>query len=409
VDAALVTTDRDGSVTYWSTVAGTRRRVREVDPEGHELTIVRWTGDGRLDQAWIRIPPRGVVGIVARGGRDGRDELRVADTPADTRSARAVGDFAPLDYAAIDEIPVLAEPHRLPAHAGTAVLNVLATLAADAGRDALRYRGPYSSESLFLALLESFHYTPDTDDPLTAFVHGVLRWQPAPHARSFTDEVYVQRRGRVEKVVWHGRAYYRAEWQGITRHAPRRIHDDGQDACCALWALGRPLETHLAIGADGRARAMAPPPPASSRVAPFEAMLRAGVASIVMAQSAPALGRSLQDIVRTMTLEWGPVDEDLVITIPDGLRVSTRLHDAAREAIRVTATRQEHLGLALTLMSDIAALAGDFLRAHAQARLAALGPEEQAAALREKGEAPSAQAIAAAADALVAHLAAPPT
>ena len=58
-------------------------------------------------------------------------------------------------------------------------------------------------------------------------------------------------------------------------------------------------------------------------------------------------------------------------------------------------------------MTDIAGLAGDLVRAQAQARLAALDPEEQANALREESEGPSAQAIAAAADALVARLAEP--
>jgi hypothetical protein len=230
-----------------------------------------------------------------------------------------------------------------------------------------------------------------------------LRWRPAPHARAFTGEAYVQRRERVEKVVWRGRVYYRAEWQGIARHTPRRVHDAGDAAHCSLWALGRPLETHLAIDADGAVRALPLPPLPPSPVAPFAATLRAGLESVVMAQSAPPLGRALRDVARTVALEWGPVRDDLVVAIPGGLRVSTRLRDAAGTMMRGAATTQARLRLALTLMTDIAALVGDFMRAQAQAHLAALGPEEQAAAFHEAtAVTPSAEAIAAAAQALAA-------
>jgi hypothetical protein len=405
VDAALVTTSDDGSTTCWSSVAGTRRRVRDVDRHGHDVATIDWTDDGRLDQAWLRLPNGEFVGVLARCGARERDELRVGSTPGDAGRARVVGDFAPLDYAAIDAIPVLAEPQRIPPHAGTAVLNLLATLAADAGRDALAYSGPYPTEALFLALLESFRYVSESRDPLTDFARGTLRWRPAPHTRVFCDETYLQRRGRVEKVVWQGRAYYRADWQGLVRQAPRRIHDEGDTTYCSLWALGRPLETHLAIAASDRIHVRPPAAPPPGDIAPLSSTVTAGVESVVIAQSTPALAAAVRNVARGLRLEWGPVERDLVATIPDGLRLSTRLQAAARDAMRAASDRRARLGVALALLTEIAALVGDVLRGRAQQQLEGLTPEAQARALQEPAEAASAPAIAAAADALAASAA----
>ena len=402
MDAALVTTSDDGSTTCWSNVAGARRRVRDVDRHGHHVATIDWTDDGRLDQAWLSLPSGEFVGVLARRGPREHDELRVGPTPREAGRARVVGDFAALDYAAIDAIPVLVEPQRLPPHAGTAVLNLLATLAADAGRDTLAYHGPYPTEALFLALLESFRYVPESRDPLTDFARGTLRWRPAPHTRAFCDETYVQRRGRVEKVVWQGRAYYRPDWQGVVRQTPRRIHDEGETTYCGLWALARPLETHLAIDPSDRTHVVSPAGPPPADIAPLGPTVSAGIESIVIAQSTPVLATAVRNVVRGLRLEWGPVERDLVVVIPDGLRLSTRLQAAARDAMRAASDRRQRLGVALAVLTEIAALVGDVLRGRAQQQLEALTPEAQARALQEPGEAASASAIAAAADALAA-------
>ena len=136
--------------------------------------------------------------------------------------------FAALDWTRVNGIPPLAEPARLPAGAGTAVLNLIARLAADQRVPELRYEGPYPTEHLFLALLESFRWIgPGGADPLAAFMTGGLTWAPAPHARAFEPEgVYVQRRARVEKIVVAGRAFYRPDWQGVGRRTPRVVREE---------------------------------------------------------------------------------------------------------------------------------------------------------------------------------------
>src|SRR5439155_370570 len=162
-------------------------------------------------------------------------------------------------------------------------LNLIAELAREQGAARLAYRGPYPTEQLFLALLESFRYEPaDAADPLAAFMSGGLAWTPAPHERLFAaDGLYVQRRGRVEKVVF----------------------------------------------------------------------------------------------------EWGAVARDLVLIEAERIRVSGRFRRVLAELITATRGRRPRGTLALAALVELGALVGDTVRARAQARLAALPPAAQAAAL----------------------------
>ena len=403
----LVSANAEGGWTCWRRLSdGRRARLLDLDPSGHVVTLVRWHDDGPLGEAWVRVPPAGFVGIEAASAMrqpSTRDALRFADAPRDA-STRTLGTFAALDYACLVEIPVLPEPAALPPHAGTAVLNLLACLARDTAGGPLHYRGPYPSEALFLALLEAFRYAPPADDPLEAFVQGRLAWWPAPHTRWFTaQDAFVQRRGRVEKVVWHGRTYYRADWQGVARHAPRRIHDDGAATRCSLWALGHPLACHLCLAPSGEIVDVSPPTPATPTVVrSVSPVVIRGIENVVIAQSAPALGPTLRDVLASLAFEWGPVNDDLVDTTENGVRVATIFLDALVSGMNAAATREARLALGLIALTELGALVGDDLRRRAQARLLALSEAEQARALTATDPAaPSAAAIAAAVEALV--------
>ncbi|HYE93181.1 MAG TPA: hypothetical protein VEA38_19280, partial [Terriglobales bacterium] len=239
------------------------RRVVYDDRRARPRAVLEWRGDGTLavatvrtpDGVWLTIEPRAAVerpwGAVDRLTRDGAP-LTV---------------FRAVDWARVRAIPPLAEPARLPPGAGTAVLNLLATLAVEQGVETLAYDGPYPTETLFLALLECFHPEPGDGDPLARFMQGALDWRPAPFTPCFDDTVYTQWRGRIEKVVWRGRTYYREDWGaradrgGVRRWAPLRVDDVAGGVRCALWALGRPLEEHVVLdgdGAPGPSRAPAP-------------------------------------------------------------------------------------------------------------------------------------------------------
>jgi hypothetical protein len=347
------------------------RRLRESGADGEPTAVLQWRSDGALDRACVRRPGGSWITVEPRAGDDavyGRvDRLRWGDGAADTTVFRA------LDYRAIDRIPVLAEPARLPAGAGTAVLNLIAGLAADQRRDALAYDGPFPTEQLFLALLESFRYAPaDVPDPLAAFTRGGLAWVPAPHERRFDRTgVYVQRRERVEKVVAHGVAYYREHWQHVRRHAPRRLRDDGALLRASLWALDEPVAEHLVLTPDGEVVEIVEPPPPPAAAAVMAGDVVAGIVSIVAAQSAPALAPSIVRAARGLDVHWGLVPRDL-IACERGITVSLALRALIARRLRQAADRRGRVTLAFAALTEIAMLAGDHLRRLAQARLAGL-------------------------------------
>lgn len=404
-DQRLVTCPH-GTVVGYADVGGHRRRVLEIDREGTPLAALRWS-PGRLEAAWLRIPDGNWLAIEPRATSDApwglSDRLRLAHAPGATGDSLTL--FEALDYGAVDRVPALADPGRLPSGGGAVVLNLLAALAADQGRSHLQYRGPYPGEQLFLTLLESFRYEPDTPDALTAFVAGTLAWRPAPHERLFAaGGVYVQQRQRIEKVVWRGRTYYRPDWQQVARQAPRRVRDVGDRVRCSLWALGGPIADHLELAADGAVlRASAPAAPVThSRRLP--AAVAAGAGAIVAATSMPALAGFVREEAAALALEWISPADDLVETAPDGARLSAALRERLAPLAAAAGGAAERAAVGLGALVEIAGLLGDGLRARAQARIAALPAPAQAVALTAPppagGEA-DARAITAAVQALL--------
>jgi hypothetical protein len=403
--AAVVTTPR-GAVICFATEGPRPRRLVEFDPGGAMLAALAWDGEAlacarvRLpDRSWITIEPRATD--AAPWGTS--DRLRHDGGAATLAEA--------LDWTDVDRIPTVLEPARLPRGAGSAVLNLIAALAADQQRASLRYRGPYPTEQLFLALLESFRYAPAHDDPLAAFGAGALAWHPAPHERRFAGpDVLVQERDRVEKIVWRGRTYYREDWQGVRRRAPRRVVEREGGVSAVLWALGAPLEEHLRLPADGPPVVVPAPCIGEAPRRPLPAAVAEGALSIVAATGTPALAPFVRAAGAALTLAWAPLGGELLVWRGHRAEVSSRVRDRLIALLSTAPDRSARAGLALTALAELAALAADGLRARAQATLASLPPAEQAAALASETPASTtadASRIAAAVEALMLEVADP--
>jgi hypothetical protein len=384
--------------------SGPARRVLELDRNGVVLTVLRWTEDGGLAHAWIKIADDSWLMIEPRAAYEPPwglcDRLWHAVHPSAAGHVPLTL-FEALAYDAIDRIPVLMEPARLPAGAGAAVLNLVAALAVDAGRSRLAYRGPYPTEQLFLALLESFRYhttapgpahgtpptvdaglvapAPTNADPVAAFMAGGVEWSPAPHERACpAPGVTVHLRERVEKVVWRERLYYRPDWQDIHRHAPRRIRDADGTVVCSLWALGDVVEDHLRLDREGTTvEIIARPPRAALAPRPLPDAVRAGIASAAAALGAPPLASFVREITEGCKLQWSSLDGDLVAAERTRLSVSYAFREALQRGLRAASTRAARLAFALTALTELAHLLGDPLRSRAQSHLATLPPEVQ--------------------------------
>jgi hypothetical protein len=412
-DRPLIAVEPHGSfvVREPSGDEGPPRRALELDRYGAVLATLRWREDGRLAAAWIRVAEEAWVMIEPRATDEPPwglcDRLWQATHPtAAGRTALTV--FEALAYERIDRIPVMADPGRLPAGAGTAVLNLVAALAADRECRRLAYRGPYPTEQLFLTLLESFRYHTIEADPLAAFMAGRVEWSPAPHERACpAPRVSVHLRGRVEKVAWRGRFYYRPDWQGVRRHAPRRVRDVDGAVVCSLWALGDPLEDHLRLDPEGTTVEVIAPPARMAPDLPLPAPVLAGVASAAAALGAAPLAPFVREVAAGHDLAWASLDADLVAVEGTHLRVSEAIRNALERRLRAATTRTEHLSLGLAALAELAQLIGDPLRTRAQARIAALPPETQARLLTEAPpaeETDDARVIVEAVKALIANV-----
>jgi hypothetical protein len=377
---------RGGAVTGYAPGPG-RRRLVTIDRRGHLTAACRWRADGTLLWAkcltgngdWIGIEPAAehhpAWGL--------SDRLWLLDSRDAWAPREALTLFQALDYARPDVIPPLFAPARLPPGAGTAVLNLIAGLMKDQGVARVRYRGPYPTEQLFTALLECFRHDPALDDPLRRFMdEGDVDWIPAPHERHLVAPgVSVQLRHQIDKVVLDGVAFYRRDWQGLIRHEPRVVREEGARVVCSLWALGRSLEDRLTLDRSGEVQER--PAPAQDPIppAPLPPVWAPALAELIARESAPALAAPLRDVMRALTLEWGAVPGDLLEVDGARVRVSRRLRAAGVEWVGESAAGPERAQRAIAFVVEVARLVAPAARLRAQARLAASSAAEQARAL----------------------------
>ena len=365
-----------------------RRRLLELDRRGHLVAAFRWAEDGRLAWAkcrtahgdWIGVEP----GAGARAAWGDSDAICRLAPDAVWKPREAITTFQAVDWARLEWIPPLAAPQRLPAGAGTAVLNLIAGLMKDQGLARARYRGPYPSEMLFTALLECFRHDPAAAPaPLEPFLAGdELDWLPAPHERHWVaTDVCVQLRQEIDKVVLDGAPYYRPDWQSVGRREPRLIRAPGPPGdghrVCVLWALGRAIEERLVLAPDGEVVRRVEPMADSRAPVPLPPVWRPALGALIARESAPVLGPAIGAALDELALEWGPVPGDLLRIDGDVARVRRQLLDVGLEWIREAEGAPARGERAGTLALEVARLLAPELRRRAQARLEALPADEQ--------------------------------
>ena len=392
--AALTGSEPPVRVERWGTVVGyeagpPRRRLVQFDRHGHLIAACRWSPEGALDWArcraadgrWMGVEP-GAIEHPAWGRSDRVWLLDGEESWGDEpwRPVEPLTVFRSLDWAALDHIPPLAEPRRLPPGAGSAVLNLVASLMKDQGVARVRYRGPFPSEQLFTTLLECFRYDPGQALPLERFLaDGGLDWLPAPYeSHRVAAWATVQLRQDIDKVVADGVTFYRPESQGIARREARVIRDDGERVVCSLWALGGPLEDRLVLDRSGEiqeapaARAREVPP------APLPPVWNSALGDLIGRESAPALGPAIMEVLKHTALEWGAVPGDLVRAWDRRIRLSAQLREALAASLGNAGPGRERAEQALRFVLEVARLLGPEVRGRAQAHLESLPEAEQA-------------------------------
>jgi hypothetical protein len=374
-------------------------RLLDVDRQGDSTAALARGPDGRLREAWLALPDDSAVGVLPGGAEHplwGASD-RLVHAPVGG-AASTVTLAAAVRWQAVDLIPAVAEPGRLPASAGSALINLLAALAEDQGRSVLRYRGPYPTEQLFWSLAESFALAADADalarflaGAEQTFAHGEsvevpVDWRPAPHERrSSADGVAVQLRDGVERVAWRGRSYHRTEIGGLRRREHRVVRPvvtskGARRYVASLEALGVVVEDHLTLDEHGDVLGRHAPGADPLGVAPFEPPWRDALGALLPLEATPLLAGAIEAVWPGIALTWEPVDGDLVDARRELLRVSpkvARVYRAAHAAADAGARR----ALAQRLVREILGLLGPAVRATATAWLEAMPPARQAAEL----------------------------
>jgi hypothetical protein len=379
-DAAPVALGRGGTVVAYEP-GPARRRLLQFDRRGTLIAACRWGKDGALDWAkcltagaqWVGLQPA----ALRHQAWGPSDRVWLLDDADGWAPREALTLFQSLDYARPDFIPPLLEPRRLPPGAGSAILDLIAGLMEDQGVTRVRYRGPYPTEQLFTSLLESFRYDPSVGDPLARFLEGALDWEPTPHERHHVAPgLCIQLREAIEKVVLDGQPFYRTQWQTVVRREPRVVRAEGDRFVCSLWALGRPLQDRLVLDRMGEVLERPPVVINRSPAAPLPPVWPGALAELIARESAPALARSIQDVMPTLQLEWGPTPGDLLSVTGSRITISRDLREAAVAWLR-DAPPAEQAARAAVVALEVARLLAPTVRLHAQMRLEEQSAEHQ--------------------------------
>jgi len=221
---------------------------------------------------------------------------------------RTITFVSAIDWSDPQEIPIIADPGKLPPGEGGKLLNELAR----AAKQPLRYAGPYPTPALYRTLIRSFRASADEDTFTRDVIERAMRiardptdveFTPAPHARVEFASGHAELRDGIEGVNIAGTRFERGD--GVARLVV--VDDAGGHARCEVW-FGDACYAHLAtLSARGElVDGPHAPPRCESRVVgqAFPPELRAALAEIV-AEAVPApLAADARAVVAGRTICW---------------------------------------------------------------------------------------------------------
>jgi hypothetical protein len=227
-----------------------------------------------------------------------------------------VARVAATDWTRPARLPAIDAPARVPASAGTALLNVLAIAAQVAGRT-LRYAGPYPTAALWATLRQCFRAPAGADE--AAFTAGVLEralvgaagevpidLTPAPFERvQVAARAVVHLRDGVERLYLGGQAWVPG---GV-----RRLVAAGEGVRAELWIGGAPWAEVAVLDRDGRLVAGPRPLPAVRSAAlgrAFPPELRQALGELMSDGEPPLLAAAMREVLRDLEITWGDPGAD---------------------------------------------------------------------------------------------------
>lgn len=328
---------------------------RLVDRTGYGWAELAWAGDALRT---LRVPGATIHGESITHPLLGRAHAITDDAGA------AITHVSIIDWARPTEIPAIAEPGKLPAGAGGAIVNVLATLAHAAGVPALRYAGPYPTSALWRSLARSFSvygseeaFTANLVERMATLARDPIPidFLPDPHERLAIPHGHVELRDGIERVVLAGITYERGG-------SPARVVPTETGARCELWFGDVRYAVVAKLAADGMLRDVLPIPACDADVLgkPFPLALVAALAELC-AELVPApLASQVAPWLATHPIVWADCGARAARLIDERVEV----HGALWQAVAPHGLGRVALALAEALAPVIsAALVAALVRA----------------------------------------------
>ncbi|HEY4240320.1 MAG TPA: hypothetical protein VGM88_10905 [Kofleriaceae bacterium] len=233
-----------------------------------------------------------------------------------------------IDWDHPTEIPVVAEPAKLPPGAGSAIMNELARRALAAGVPSLRYAGPYPTSALWATLLRSFRTSGTEADFTRDALARALRvardpipidFAPAPHERRAFARGHAELRDGLERVVIDGASF-------TPDGSPGRLVQRAAE----IWFGDRCYARVGTFGSDGAPLGDIQIPASTSRVLGqvFPDALREALAGLVAETVAAPLADAARAAVASRTIAWADLGARAARVTPDGFTVHAAIWDA---------------------------------------------------------------------------------